>query len=290
MSGLMQFFKEQSKAVRKALFVVAFLSGVAFGQNEAGQINGRVSDPAGAVITGAIVLAKSVETGLERMATTTDEGFYVITSLPPGIYEVTVQATGFATRAQRVRVFVGSSIRFDIGLTVTPVTVEERVFESASGGEVNTQSGQLSDPITVRQLRELPVITRDPYSLVTLSGNVTPFRVNPLGGIPLSGISPVVINTQADQDFSINGQNPNFNSVLIDGGENIANYWSSLGQRIPLDGVQGINVITNGFRPEYGRFGGGLINVGTRSGSNDWRGSALLLLPRRRLHLQRLRR
>jgi Carboxypeptidase regulatory-like domain len=273
MSGLMQFFKEQSKTVRTALFVVAFLSGVAFGQNEAGQINGRVSDPNGAVVPGAIVQAKSVETGLERLATTTDEGFYVITSLPPGIYEVTVQASGFATTAQRVRVFIGSSVRLDIGLTVTPVTVDERVFESASGGEVNTLSGQLSDPITVRQLRELPVVTRDPYSLVTLSGNVTPFRVHPLGAVPLSGISPVVINTQPDQDFSINGQNPNFNNVLIDGGENIVNYWSTLGQRIPLDGVQGINVITNGFRPEYGRLGGGLINVGTRSGSNDWRGS-----------------
>src|SRR5262249_23240297 len=127
--------------------------------------------------------------------------------------------------------------------------------------------------ITRRQLRELPVITRDPYSLVTLSGNVTPFRVNPLGGVPVLGtISPVVINTQPDQDFAIDGQNPNFNNVQIDGGENIVNYWSTLGQRIPLSGVEGINVITNGFRPEFGRLGGGLINVGTRSGSNNWRG------------------
>ncbi|HKQ77829.1 MAG TPA: TonB-dependent receptor [Blastocatellia bacterium] len=269
----MQFFREQSKTLRTALFVVAFLSGVAFGQNESGRINGRASDPNGAVVPGAIVLAKSVETGLERMATTTDEGFYVITNVPPGIYEVTVQAAGFATTAQRVRVFVGSSVRLDIGLTVTPVTVEERVVESASGVEVNTQSGQLSDPITSRQLRELPVITRDPYSLVTLSGNVTPFRINPLGGIPILGsISPVVINTQPDQDFAIDGQNPNFNNVQIDGGENIVNYWSTLGQRVPQSGVQGINVITNGFRPEFGRLGGGLINVATRSGSNDWRG------------------
>jgi len=273
MSGLTQFFKEQSKALRTALFVVAFLSGVAFGQIESGRINGRVTDPNGAVVPGAIVQAKSIETGIERLATTTGEGFYVITNLPPGIYDVTVQAAGFAVTAQRVRVFVGSSVRLDIGLTVTPVTAEERVVESTSGVEVNTQSGQLSDPITIRQLRELPVITRDPFSLVTLSGNVTPFRINPLGGTPILGsISPVFINTQADQDFSIDGQNPNFNNVQLDGGENIVNYWSTLGQRVPLGGVQGINVITNGFRPEFGRLGGGLINVATKSGSNDWRG------------------
>ena len=274
MSGLLQFFKEQSKPLRKALFVVAFLSGVAFGQNEAGQINGRVTDPNGAVISGGIVQARSVESGIERLATTNGDGFFVITNLPPGIYEVTFQAQGFATRAQRVRVFVGSSVRLDTGLTVTPVTAEERVVEITSGGEVNTQSGQLSDPITVRQLRELPVITRDPYSLVTLSGNVTPFRINPLGAFSTGLITPVVINTAPDQDFSIDGQSPAFNNTLIDGGENIVNFGlSTLGQRIPLDGVQGINVITNGFRPEYGRFGGGLINLATRQGSNDWRGS-----------------
>src|SRR5262245_65487725 len=127
MSGLLHLFKEQSKTIRKALFVVAFLSGVAFGQNESGRINGRVSDPNGAVVPGAIVQAKSIETGIERLATTTGEGFYVITNLPPGIYDVTVQAAGFAVPAQRVRVFGGSSVRRDIGLTLTPVTAKERV-------------------------------------------------------------------------------------------------------------------------------------------------------------------
>src|SRR5215475_2381633 len=84
MSGLTQFFKEQSKALRTALFVVAFLSGVAFGQNESGRINGRISDPNGAVVTGGVVQAKSIETGIERLATTSGEGFYLITNLPPG--------------------------------------------------------------------------------------------------------------------------------------------------------------------------------------------------------------
>jgi hypothetical protein len=157
-------------------------------------------------------------------------------------------------------------------MSITPVQVEEEVLEGSGGVDVNTQTGQLSDPITRRQLTELPVITRDPYSLITLSGNVTPFRINPLGGFPITGFNSVIINTEPDQDFAIDGQPPTTNNVQVDGGENIVNYWSTLGQRIPLGGVSEINVITNGFRPEYGRLLGGLINVATRPGGNNWRG------------------
>src|SRR5499427_1363902 len=198
MSCLVQFFKGQSKALRTALFVVAFLSGVAFGQINSGQLTGKVYDPNGARISGAVVQAKSEATGLERLATTNDEGFFIFTNLPPGIYEVSIQAQGFAVRAQRVRVFVGSVVRLDTQLSVAPVQAQEEVVEGSGGVEINTQTGQLSDPISARQLRELPVITRDPYSLVTLSGNLTPFTINPLGGsnFSLLGVTPVFINTQ----------------------------------------------------------------------------------------------
>src|SRR6266508_3808617 len=274
MSCLVQFFKGQSKSLRTALFVVAFLSGVAFGQINSGQLTGKVYDPNGARVPGAIVQAKSMETGLERLATTNDEGFFIITNLPPGVYEIGVQAQGFAVRAQRVRVFVGSVVRIDTQLSVTPVQVQEEIVEGSGGVKINTQTGQLSDPISGRQLRELPVITRDPYSLVTLSGNVTPFRINPLGGAPITTgfVSFPVFNTEPDQDFAIDGQPPTFNNVQVDGGENIVNFWSTLGQRMPLEGVQEINVITNGFRPEFGRLGGGLINVAIRPGGSTWRG------------------
>lgn len=274
MSCLVQFFKGQSKALRTALFVVAFLSGVAFGQINSGQLTGKVYDPNGARLPGAVVQAKSEETGLERLATTNDEGFFIITNLPPGVYEIGVQAQGFAVRTQRVRVFVGSVVRIDTQLSITPVQAVEEIVEGSGGVKINTQTGQLSDPISGRQLRELPVITRDPYSLVTLSGNVTPFRINPLGVDTLTTglVSAPVFNTEPDQDFAIDGQPPTFNNVQVDGGENIVNFWSTLGQRMPLEGVQEINVITNGFRPEFGRLGGGLINVATRPGGNIWRG------------------
>ncbi|MGE0132920.1 MAG: carboxypeptidase regulatory-like domain-containing protein [Blastocatellales bacterium] len=267
MSGLMQFFRGQNKALRTALFVTAFLSGVAFGQSEVGTISGKVADPNGAVVPGATIKAKSVETGFERAAVVDSDGFYILRSLPPGVYEINVTVQGFAAQTQKVRVYVGSIIRYDPELTVQPVTGQETIIES-SDEAINNQTPQISDLITGRQLVQLPTITRDPFALITLSGNVTPFMVNPLG----ARNQPTVI-TQPFQDFAIDGQAPTTNNVRLDGGENIINYWSTLGQRLPLPGVQEINVITNGFRPEYGRLLGGLIDVASRQGSNDWNGS-----------------
>ena len=272
MTGLMRFLKEQSKTFRTALFVVAFMSGMAFGQSEVGHITGKVVDPNGAVVPGAAIRAKSLETGLEREATVSTEGFYIIRSIPPGIYEIETVCKGFTARTQKVRVFIGSIIRFDPELTVQPITGEALVQENAAGIDVNYQTGQLSDPITNRMLNELPTLTRDPFSLITLSGNVTP--VNLVRGITNGGIN-VFNNTQPFQDFAIDGQAPTTNNVHLDGGENIVNYWSTLGQRLPLVGTREINVITNGFRPEYGRLLGGLIDVASKQGTNDIRGQVL---------------
>lgn len=260
MSDLFEQLRGQVKTLRLALFVMAFLSGVAFGQNEAGQISGKVTDPNGAAIPGATVTVKSVDTGIVRSATSENEGFYLVTSLQPGVYEVTIQAQGFAPRTQRARVAVGQSTRLDTQLSVTPVKVEEEIVEASGGVEVNTESAQLADPISGRQLRELPTVTRDPYDLVTLSGN-------------LSQVDNAAASGQRDPAYAINGQRPTTNNVQVDGAEQITNYTTSLGQRPPLDGLEGFQVVTNGFRPEYGRLGGGLINVATRQGSNDLNGS-----------------
>jgi hypothetical protein len=233
----------------------------ALAQNEAGQIAGKVSDPNGAAIPGATVKTNSVDTGIIRETTTDNAGFYIIGSLQPGLYDVQIQAAGFANRTQRVRVSVGTARRLETLLSVTPVTENQEIIEGSGGVDVNTQSHRLSDPISGRQIRELPTITRDPYDLVTLSGNVTP-TTNPNG-----------IGGQRDIAYSINGQRPSGNNVQLDGGENITNYTTALGQRIPLDAVQEIQVLTSGYLPEYGRTGGGLINLATRQGSNDFTGS-----------------
>jgi hypothetical protein len=258
MNRILQRLKVQ---LGTALLLTSCCAVLVLAQNEAGQITGKVMDPQSAAIPGAKVNVKSTETGIQRDATTDNQGFYLITSLQPGVYEVTVQAAGFGTRTQKVRVTVGASRRLETELSVNPVTAQEDIVEGSGGIEINTQTAQLADPVSGRQLRELPTITRDPYDLVTLSGNLA--QVN----------SPHATNRLSDPAYAINGQRPTGNNVLLDGGEAIVNYTSSLGQRIPLEGIQEIQVITNGFQPEFGRASGGIINVATRAGSNDFTGS-----------------
>lgn len=254
---------QSRSAVYKSFLVLLLLlcATAIYAQNEAGQLTGKVTDPNGAVVAGAAVSIKSVETGITRTATSNSEGFFNIPSLQPGLYDVTIQSSGFAARTQRVRVSVGSALKLDTQLSVTPVTEKQEIVEASGGVAVNTQNYQLSDPISGNQIRELPTIQRDPYELVTLSGNVTP--VNPTNGA----------GAARSNVFAINGRTPNANNFHLDGGENLDTLTSGLGMRIPLEAVQEIQVITNTFRPEYGRAGGGIINVATRQGTNEWHGS-----------------
>ncbi|HZS04226.1 MAG TPA: carboxypeptidase-like regulatory domain-containing protein [Blastocatellia bacterium] len=232
--------KKLKKYGGAAVIVLLFFltPAAAFGQSEAGQITGKVTDTAGAAIAGAKVSVKSVDTGGVRDKTTDPEGFYTVASLQPGLYEITVQDQGFANRTQRVQVTIGAIRRVETQLSVTPVTGEEKVL-GGGGVEVNTQNTQLADPVSNRQLRELPTVTRDPYDLISLSGNVTGTGTASAGG-------------RRDPAYAINGQRPTANNVQLDGGENVTNYTTSLGQRIPLDGVQEMQVVTTRSRRSPG--------------------------------------
>ncbi|MFN7927962.1 MAG: carboxypeptidase-like regulatory domain-containing protein [Blastocatellia bacterium] len=182
----------RSRLMPGVLLLIAFCCAV-WAQSEAGQIAGKITDQSGAAIPGAAVTVKSADTGIVRDATTDSGGFYLVSGLQPGLYDVQVQSTGFAPRTQRVRVSVGAARRVETQLSVNPVTENQEVVEGSGGVEINTASQQLSDPISGRQIRELPTITRDPYDLVTLSGNVTQ-TTNPNG-----------IGGQRDIAYSISG-------------------------------------------------------------------------------------
>ncbi|HYE72323.1 MAG TPA: carboxypeptidase regulatory-like domain-containing protein, partial [Blastocatellia bacterium] len=261
-------FKEPIRVLCTLLCLILFTVGLAYGQNETGRLVGKVVDPNGATVAGATVTIKSVDTGISREMTTTQDGFYTVAGLQPGEYDLTVRATGFADRTQRIEVGVGSAKTVETQLSVTPVTGETTVTPGSGGVEVRTLNQQLSDPISGRQIRELPTVTRDPYELVNLSGNVT--AVNTRNGVNATGNST---NSPRGLSFSINGQSPTANNYLLDGGENLSISTIGAGQNVPLESVQEIQVVTNGFMPEFGRALGGIVNVATRSGGNSWRGS-----------------
>lgn len=238
------------------LFVLATLTGVAMAQTETGQIIGRVTDPSGALVPGANITVRSEGTGATRTATSKEDGNYIVSNLPPGIYEVTVQAAGFANSVTRVNITVGSQTPVESALSVAGVTGETVNVIAGGGVEVNTVNQELSTVVSATQIRELPTLTRNPYSLIALSGNVSPGDPSGRGA-----------------GFAINGQRASSTNILLDGADNNDTFRASVGQSVPLDSVQEFRVITSNFSAEYGRAAGGVVNVATRAGTNDFHGT-----------------
>ncbi len=229
--------------------------GAAYAQTETGQITGTVLDPTGAAVPNANVSATSSDTGAVRTAQTESGGSYSFTNLLPGVYAVRANSAGFAAFEQKVTVTVGARIGLDIHLEVGKTETTVQVTESAV--EVNTETQTLGTVVTQSQIRELPNLTRNPYQFVELAGNVSE------GGIGTKGAG-----------FAINGQREASTNILLDGGSNNDEFGGSLGQQIPLDAVAEFSVLTSNFTAEYGRASGGVVNVASKSGSNEYHGTA----------------
>lgn len=238
-----------------ALFLLVIATGAAFAQGEQGQINGNVTDPQDRVVPGATVTLRSVASGAERTTTTDEQGSYVFPSLQPGLYDVIVKSGGFAEITQRAQVSVGGRLTLDIKLSTEAIAERVDVIAGQGGVEINTTDQQLSDVVNQQQVRELPTLTRNPYDLVGIAGNVTPD------------------GSGRGTGYAINGQRSASTSILLDGSENTDNFTATIGQLVPLDSVQEFRVITGNFSAEYGRASGGIVNVATISGTNEFHGT-----------------
>ena len=227
------------------------------GQAETGQVAGTVTDASGAILPGAKVTLTDVNTGATRTSTTGQSGSYTFTNLKPSTYDLVIEATNFARFTRRVDVTVGSRNEVSSQLAVTSAGTTVDVTATNDAATVNTESQTLSTVVTAKQITELPTLTRNAYDLVATSGNV------------IDDTTTVVRGT----GFSINGQRSSSTDILLDGGENVDLYTSEVGQNVPLDSVQEFRVITSDFTAEYGRAGGGVVNVATKSGSNAFHGT-----------------
>jgi outer membrane receptor protein involved in Fe transport len=251
--------RKVAQFVAVALVVVVLWPTSLFGQTETGQIVGTVTDPTGAVVPKAKVTITNLGTAAERTATTNDSGGFVVTNLLPAIYKVTVEASGFAKTERTVQVTVGSRIGLDIALAVGTATQVVEVV-GAAGVAINTETQTLGVVIDSKRITELPTLTRNPYDLVGTAGNVSSAQD---AGLQKRGAG-----------FNINGLRAAGTNVLLDGASNNDEFIAAVGQQIPLDAVQEFSVLTNNFTAEYGRASAGVVNVATKSGTNDFHGSA----------------
>jgi outer membrane receptor protein involved in Fe transport len=239
------------------LLVLATLPSAALAQVETGQIAGTVADPQGAVVSGASVTVTSKDTGATRTTTTSGDGNFTFTNLPPGNYEVKVEGAGFGVRTVPVQVTVGNKTTVDVDLAVTAGDVSVDVVAGEQGIQVNTENQVLQTVVSEREIKELPTITRNPYSLVQLSGNVAPVEASMARGVGMA----------------INGQRPSGTNILLDGADNNDQFGAGIGQDVPLDSVQEFSVLTSNFSAEFGRASAGIVNVATKSGTNEFHGT-----------------
>jgi outer membrane receptor protein involved in Fe transport len=246
-----------------ALLALAAPLSPAWAQLETGRISGTVSDPQGGVVPGVTVTAKSVNTGATRETVSDTNGAYLIANVSPDTYEVTFMLTGFKTAARRVTVSVGATAAADVKLDVGALT--EAVSVIAVPEVIDTRTGEFKTTVSARQISELPTLTRNPYDLVAIAGNVkeaSPDELTLVGG------------GGRGTGFSINGQRSSSTNILLDGGDNNYLFTAGLGQEVPLDSVQEFSVVTNNFSAQYGRASGGIVNVITKSGTNKLSGTA----------------
>jgi len=247
-----------------SVFALTFASSVAYAQ-ENGQLTGIVTDSTGAGIPGIVITATNIGTSASRTTTTTNNGSYLFVGLPPATYDVTTDAKGgFSPYKAQAEITVGGKLTLDIKLSVG--SANSVVEVSAVGGDqVNTTTQELSQTVDRQQISQLPSLTRNPYDFVALSGNIS------------SGDTTAAGKSQ-NQDtrgvgYSLNGQRSSGTEILLDGVENISVFGDAVGIVVPLDAVQEFSVITSNFQPQFGRASGGVVNVTTRTGTNNFHGT-----------------
>jgi outer membrane receptor for ferrienterochelin and colicin len=241
------------------------LAAPALAQNAAttGQIRGRVTSSEGAEIASVSIVARNTQTGLERSALSGRGGVYAIHLLPPGTYNVRATMVGYAEREQpAVVVQIGQAATVNFQLSVQAVELGA-IEVSAERPPINVAAAAVVQNVTRAEIENLPVLGRDFVDFINLSGMVSPDPGETTGG-----------------QFSIGGQRASQTSIQIDGVDaNNAFFGENRGgSRIPfvfsLESIQEFNVVANGFDVEYGNYSGGIVNVVTRGGTNDLRGSA----------------
>ena len=243
--------------LRIGIFAMAVLAGttVAWAQNAS--VSGTVQDASGAAIAQASVTVKNLATTAERTVTSNDAGFYRVEPLAPGDYSIAIDKEGFkGLSLDKITLSVDQKFTFNASLEVGVVSTKVEV-DASMVGQVDTETATLSNVINQHQMAELPLILRDPYQLVLLGTGVT--QSDGLGGV------------------SVNGGRERNNNFLLDGVDNnYAEVPGNLGgvtSQNP-DSTEEFRVLTNNFAPEYGRNNGAIIDVITKSGTNDYHGTA----------------
>lgn len=254
-------FSQGIKTLSACALVTMALAALASAQTQitTGTIQGTVTDVNGAVVPGASVEIKNLATNASKTLTTDDGGRFVALTLPPGNYSVTVSKQGFATTvAEKLELTVGQALNLPVSMKVSQV--EERVTITATP-TVDTVRTESSTTLNQTSVSQTPILGRKFEDLLTLTPGVS------------------IVQGPDGDEINFAGQRGIFNNVSLDGGDYNNGFFGEQlgGQRaaidVPLDAVKEFQVVAGASAAEFGRTAAGVINVVSKSGSNNVNGS-----------------
>lgn len=228
-------------------------------QATAADLTGTVTDPNGAVVAGATVTAKNTSTNISRSVTSNENGEYSFIALPPGSYEISTQASGFKKTVVPVTLTIGQSASLALKLEVGSQDVVVNV-DAGSVELVETTRTTVANTIDQKTINNLPVNERSATGFALTISTVGRDNGRPIGPAPTSGLN-------------IGGQRGRSTLVQVDGADFTDNSINAARSTVSQEAVQEYQVTTNSYMPEFGRATGGIVNVVTKGGGNEFRGN-----------------
>jgi hypothetical protein len=265
------FASERSWKLQFLIAALLLLSGKqAYGQSQVtASLSGIVLDPAGQSVSGAKATLNSPEKGFSRTFTTAENGLYSFTLIPPGEYNLEVEAPGFKRyRQDGVTLAAGQAADQNVNLSVGAIS--ENIEVTSQAPLLNAENANIASDVSARQVAELPLNLRNVIGLAVLNSSVSNAAELQIVGAP--GISG-----SADQDVSfLNFGGTFFNTAeyLLDGTWDTRLDWGGVIYVPSVDDVQEFKVQTNAFTAQYGFSSGNVVNIVTKSGSNGFHGDA----------------
>ena len=252
--------KSHRMLLRIACLVLTFCA-AAWSQDTA-SVTGTITDPSGAAIPNAQVSVRNAEHGINRTTTSNGSGDFLFAALPIGSYDLTVQAEGFKKyEAKGIVLVIAQKARVNVTLEVGTISTEV-VVQGSQVAQVETQSSDLGNTISGKEISQLELNGRDFTQLVTLSPGVTNQSGQDEGG---EGATTVA--------FSINGGRTEYNNFEIDGGDALDNGSNTTLNVYPsIDAIAEVKVLTSNYGAQYGKNGSGTVEVETKSGTNHFHG------------------
>ena len=240
------------------------LTGVVFGQGERTSITGTVTDATQSIVVDASVTIRDRATHVTTKTTTNSAGLYFITNLPPGTYDLTVEKRGFElSTVENIPLTLTLTATINVTLHVGSVT--QTVAVTANAVQLESQSSALQSTITTRSVAELPNISASPLAYAALVPNVVPIT-----GQQSLGNAVIGSATTAQMGGGLAQQN----GYLVDGAESRGTNENGTAYAVPLEAVAEVRVDTTTYSAEFGRAIGGITQVATKSGSDQFHGTA----------------